>query len=143
MRRTSFLFLIGIPVLVLLTMAGCSSTITSNLEAAQTPSPSASKPVKVEVVGYIKHEPLQGVIETIKDTVEEYGDKVQVNWVDIETTEGSIYAALHHLESHMTILVDGKYECQANGKTVTFQGFEGGQWTKQDLDVVIANSINR
>jgi LPXTG-motif cell wall-anchored protein len=42
----------------------------------------------------------------------------------------------------MTILINEKYEYDINGKEIVFQWFEGGQWTKEDLDIVISNSLN-
>ena len=36
----------------------------------------------------------------------------------------------------MNVIINGKYTYQVNGKDVTFQWFEGQQWTKADLDAI-------
>jgi LPXTG-motif cell wall-anchored protein len=42
----------------------------------------------------------------------------------------------------MNVLIDDEYQYSINGKDVTFQWFEGQQWTKEDLDNVISSKLN-
>jgi len=40
------------------------------------------------------------------------------------------------------VLINGKYRYNLNGKEITFQWFEGQQWTKEELDAVISDILN-
>jgi hypothetical protein len=82
-------------------------------------------------------------VGAIKEVLAKYGDKVNVTWVDLATTQGQDYFKEHGLTAHMNVIINGKYEYQVNGKDVTFQWFEGQQWTKQDLDAVLGNLLNQ
>lgn len=98
--------------------------------------------VDVVVAGYINHGPLQATVAAIKDVTSKYGDKVNVTWVDLQTPEGEDYFKHHGLSAHMNVIINGKYTYEVNGKAVTFQWFEGQQWTKADLDAVISSLLN-
>jgi hypothetical protein len=115
-----------------LSQVGCRAP----LSASNSPSV-----VKVAVVGYLTHEPLQATVQSIKDSLAKYGDGVEITWYDTGTTGGSVYAELHGLTAHMNIVIDGKCGFQVDGRTVTFQGFEGEQWTRQDLNAVLAGLV--
>jgi hypothetical protein len=58
--------------------------------------------------------------------------------VDLATQEGQQYFAQHHLTAHMNVIINGTSEYQVKGKTVDFLWFEGQQWSKGDLDQVLA-----
>jgi len=104
----------------------------------------ASSETRVDVVvaGMITHGPMQPTIQAIKDVTSKYGDKVNFTWYNMETQEGQHYMTSMNLNAHLNILVNGKYQYLVNGKLVTFQWFEGQQWTKNDLDTVIASILN-
>lgn len=103
---------------------------------------SASEIVKIDVAGYISHGPMQPTIDAIKEVTSKYGDKVNVSWYDMNTADGSKFMTDNHLSAHLNILIDGKYTYLVNNKQVTFQWFEGQQWTKADLDSVISDTLN-
>jgi hypothetical protein len=119
--------------------------------AAQNPPtvevipPSTSQPavnaVKIVVAGYINHGPMAATVQAIKDVLAKYGNKVDVTWVDLDTTDGAAYFKANNLTAHMNVIINGKYTYKVNGKDVTFQWFEGQQWTKQDLDAVLAGLV--
>jgi hypothetical protein len=119
--------------------------------AAQNPPttevipPSASQPaanaVKIVVAGYINHGPMAATVQAIKDVLAKYGSKVDVTWVDLDTTDGAAYFKTNNLTAHMNVIISGKYTYKVNGKDVTFQWFEGQQWTKQDLDTVLSGLV--
>lgn len=113
-----------------------------------TPIPTSTAPpnpnaVKVVVAGYLNHGPMQATVRAIKDVLTEYGDKVAVTWVDLGTEDGAAYFKQNGLTAHMNVIINGKYQYQINEKTVTFQWFEGQQWTKVDLDAVIASLVGK
>ena len=97
--------------------------------------------VNVVVVGMISHGPMQPTIDAIKNVTAKYGDRVSVTWFDLGTLEGAKYAQDHQLSAHLNILINGKYQFSRNGKDITFQWFEGQQWTKEDLDAVISDAL--
>jgi hypothetical protein len=143
---TTFLLLSGLIISGMLAMVGCGSPTAPNVPAPPSAVPTASNstgPVQVVVVGDISHGPLQATVQTINDTMVKYGDKVNVSWYDMSTTDGSNYAASHNLTAHMNIVINGKYQYQVNGKAVVFQWFEGQSWTGQDLDAVIAGLVSK
>jgi ABC-type amino acid transport substrate-binding protein len=102
----------------------------------------AQKKVDIVIAGVLQHGPMQPTIQAIKDVTSKYGDQVNVTWVDMDTQEGQKYMSEHGLAAHMNILIDGKYQYAINGKNVTFQWFEGQQWTRGDLDAVISDVLN-
>lgn len=102
---------------------------------------SASQNVDVVVVGMISHGPMQPTVNAIKEVTSKYPD-VNVKWYDLQTSEGESYAQEHGLTAHLNVLINGKYQYDMNGKTVTFQWFEGQQWTKEDLDDVISGILD-
>jgi hypothetical protein len=122
-------------------------TTQTNQPTANPATADASKTVpstiSVVVVGTITHGPMQPTIRSIKDVLSKYGDKVSVTWFDMSTKEGYKYATDHKLDAHMNIVINGTFKYQVNGKNVEFQWFEGDQWTRQDLDAVLANLVNK
>ncbi|MBT3731272.1 LPXTG cell wall anchor domain-containing protein [archaeon] len=102
---------------------------------------SASSDVDVVVLGVISHGPMQPTVNAIKEVTSKYPD-VNVRWLDLESNEGEKYAQEHGLTAHMNVLIDDEYQYSINGKDVTFQWFEGQQWTKEDLDNVISSKLN-
>ncbi|MDD1720825.1 MAG: PGF-CTERM sorting domain-containing protein, partial [Euryarchaeota archaeon] len=107
----------------------------------QTVSAASDSKVDVVVAGYVNHGPMQPTVSAIKEVTSKYGDKVSVTWVDLATSEGQAYYSAHGLSAHLNILINGKYNYRINGKDVTFQMFEGGSWTKADLDAVLASLV--
>jgi hypothetical protein len=103
----------------------------------------ATNAVDVVVAGFINHGPLQPTVQAIKDVLTKYGDKVKVTWVDSSTQQGQDYFKAHGLTAHMNVIINGTSRYQVNGKTVDFLWFEGQQWTKKDLDTVLAGLINK
>jgi hypothetical protein len=99
-------------------------------------------PVEVVVAGYLNHGPMQPTVRAIKEVLDNYGDKVDATWIDLGTKDGVNYFKENNLSAHMNVIINGKYTYDVNGKEVTFQWFEGGQWTSQDLDTVIANLLS-
>ena len=115
-----------------------------NTQAGQSTSPAvATNAVDVVVAGFINHGPLQPTVQAIKDVLTKYGDKVKVTWVDSSTQQGQDYFKAHGLTAHMNVIINGTSRYQVNGKTVDFLWFEGQQWTKKDLDTVLAGLINK
>jgi hypothetical protein len=98
--------------------------------------------VDIVVAGYINHGPMQPTVTAIKEVISKYGDKISITWIDMNTASGMIYCLEHGLSAHLNILIDGAYQYTLNGKSITFQWFEGGSWTKEDLDAVISNLLN-
>jgi len=107
----------------------------------QTVAAASDAKVDVVVAGYINHGPMQPTVSAIKEVLAKYGDKVSVTWIDLATSQGQAYFSAHGLSAHMNILINGKYSYRINGKDVTFQWFEGQQWTKADLDAVLASLV--
>jgi hypothetical protein len=95
------------------------------------------------VAGYINHGPLQPTVQAIKDVLSKYGDRVKVTWIDLSTQQGQDYYTVHGLTAHMNVIINGTSRYQVNGKTVDFLWFEGQQWTKKDLDTVLAGLVNK
>jgi PGF-CTERM protein len=87
------------------------------------------------------HAPMQPTIDAIKEVLSKYGDRISVTWIDMDSAQGKAYYSAHGLSAHMNILINGKSTYQVNGKDVTFQWFEGQQWTKADLDAVISSLL--
>ena len=87
------------------------------------------------------HAPMQPTINAIKEVLSKYGNRISVTWIDMESAEGKAYYSAHGLSAHMNILINGKSTYRVNGKDVTFQWFEGQQWTKADLDAVISSLL--
>lgn len=146
-KMITLALLIGLTTTGLINLAGCGSSTAPDLQAAPTSATLAtsSSPgaVKVVVAGYINHGPMQATVQAIKDVLAKYDDKVDVSWVDLSAKEGQSYFKQYGLTAHMNVIINGKYQYQVNGKTVTFQWFEGQQWTRQDLDAVIASLVNK
>ena len=113
--------------------------------ASQTVNQSSAlqNTVSVVVAGYMNHGPLQPTVKAIKDVLAKYGDKVAVTWIDLGTKDGVAYFKQNGLTAHMNVIINGTYKYKVNGKDVVFQWFEGQQWTKQDLDAVLSNLINK
>jgi hypothetical protein len=122
---------------------GGQQSSTPKTETNTATNTSTSNVITVVIAGYINHGPLQPTVGAIKEVLAKYGDKVNVTWVDLATTQGQDYFKEHGLTAHMNVIINGKYEYQVNGKDVTFQWFEGQQWTKQDLDAVLGNLLNQ
>jgi hypothetical protein len=106
-----------------------------------TPQNTPQNTVSVVIAGYINHGPMQPTVNAIKEVLSRYGDKVQVQWIDLGTNQGQNYFKEHGLSAHLNVIINGKYEYNVNGKGVAFQWFEGSQWTKQDLDTVLAGLV--
>jgi hypothetical protein len=98
--------------------------------------------VSIDVAGYINHGPMQPTIRAIKEVVSKYEDKVNVNWIDLATEEGQDYFKDHDLSAHLNVIINGNYRYKLDGKEVTFQWFEGQNWTKKDLDAVISDTLD-
>jgi hypothetical protein len=98
--------------------------------------------VNIDVAGYISHGPMQPTIRAIKEVVSKYEDKVSVNWIDLETEEGQDYFKDHDLSAHLNVIINGNYKYKLDGREVTFQWFEGQNWTKKDLDAVISDTLD-
>jgi len=112
--------------------------------AKEVSSPTVeTTPVSVVVAGYINHGPLQPTVRAIKEVLSKYDDKVAVTWIDLATTEGQTYFQDHGLTAHMNVIINGTSRYQVDGKTVDFEWFEGQQWTKTDLDAVLASLVNK
>jgi len=114
--------------------------------AAPAPTPStqaAPGAVKVVVAGYMHHGPLAPTVQAIKDVLAKYGNKVDVTWVDLGTKDGAAYFKANNITAHMNVIINGKVTYKVNGKDVTFQWFEGQQWTRQDLDTVLASLVSK
>jgi hypothetical protein len=93
--------------------------------------------VNIDVACYINHGPMQPTIKAIKEVTSKYGDGISVNWIDLGSEEGQKYFNDHDLSAHLNILINRNYKYKLDGKEVTFQWFEGQNWTKEDLDSVI------
>jgi len=102
----------------------------------------AASKVDVVVVGKLSHGPMQPSINAIKEVTVKYADQLNVTWMDLDTAEGTKYADQHGLSAHLNILINGHYQFLVNGRKVTFQWFEGTEWTKNDLDIVISGLLN-
>jgi hypothetical protein len=113
---------------------------TATRPVATSANPDA---VKVVVAGYISHGPMQHTVKAIEDVLAKYGDKVTVTWVDLNTKDGAAYFKANDLSAHMNVMINGKYTYNVNGRDVTFQWFEGKQWTKADLDAVISDQTGK
>ena len=90
---------------------------------------SASQNVDVVVVGMISHGPMQPTVNAIKEVTSKYPD-VNVKWYDLQTSDGESYAQEHGLTAHLNVLINGKYQYDVNGKTVTFRYFNSIQSLK-------------
>ena len=63
----------------MLSLAGCSASLSAS---------NSSTVVRVVVVGYLNHEPLQPNVQSTKDTLAKYSDKVEISSYDTSTTGG-------------------------------------------------------
>jgi hypothetical protein len=120
-----------------------SQNSTAALSPTIKPTPNSKYTVTVVVAGYINHGPLQPTVTAIKEVLAKYSENVKVQWIDLATTAGAAYFKANNLSAHMNVIMNGKYTYQVSGKDVTFQWFEGQGWTKQDLDTVLSNLINK
>jgi len=111
--------------------------------AATAAAAADSNAVKVVVVGTLAHGPMQPTVQAIKDVLSKYGTKVEVSWVDLMTRDGAAYAKANNITAHMNVIINGKVTYMVNGKSVTFQWFEGQQWTRQDLDNVLGSLVSK
>jgi hypothetical protein len=162
------MLLLGMLLIGFLASTGCSSqssaisaptqsqsetSVSDNKESTSVPSATQpakevssprvpTSPVSVVIAGYINHGPLQPTVRAIKDVLSKYDDKVAVTWIDLATTEGQSYFQEHGLTAHMNVIINGTSRYQVDGKTVDFEWFEGQQWTKTDLDTVLASLVN-
>jgi hypothetical protein len=82
-------------------------------------------------------------VQAIKDVLAKYGDKVKVTWVDSSTQQGQDYFKEHGLTAHMNVIINGTSKYFVNGRDVEFQWFEGQQWTRKDLDTVLAGLVGK
>jgi hypothetical protein len=166
---TAALFLILLTIGIFIP-AACTSQLTAgnqtaqsqletnqpnNAESATTPSTTSeppeesvspavpTSPVSVVVAGYINHGPMQPTVGAIKEILSKYDDKVSVTWIDLATAEGQTYFREHGLTAHMNVIINGTSTYQLDGKTVDFEWFEGQQWTREQLDKVLATLINK
>jgi hypothetical protein len=123
-----------------------STSVSSAMTQPPTdvsPSTAPTSSVSVVVAGYINHGPLQSTVRAIKEVLSKYDDKVTVTWVDLNTAEGQSYFQQYGLTAHMNVIINGTSTYQVDGKTVVFEWFEGQQWTKTDLDAVLASLVNK
>lgn len=114
----------------------------TNPTPSQTPA-NGSIAVSVVVAGYYNHGPMQPTTQAIKQVTAKYGDKVTVTWIDLATKEGEEYFRKNGLTAHMNVIINGKYQYHVNGRDVTFQWFEGQQWSRQDLDTVLSSLVSK
>jgi hypothetical protein len=105
-------------------------------------APASKDRVDVEVAGYINHGPMQPTIDAIKEVITKYDDELNTKWIDLATEEGQKYFQDHDLSAHLNVLINGSYKYELDGKEVSFQWFEGQNWTKEELDAVINDTIN-
>ena len=98
--------------------------------------------IKVVVAGYLNHGPLQPTVKAIKAVLAKYGDKVAVTWFALGTRDGDAYFKQNGLTAHMNVIINGSYTYTVYGKQVTFQWFEGQQWTQADLDAVLSDLVS-
>ena len=116
---------------------------TASTPIATPSTPANPNAVKVVVAGYMNHGPLRSTVQAIKDVLAKYGNKVDVTWVDLGTKDGAAYFKANNITAHMNVIINGKVTYNVNGKNVTFQWFEGQQWTRQDLDTVLAGLVSK
>ena len=105
-------------------------------------APTSGDSVDVDVAGFINHGPMQPTVEAIKEMISKYDDKLNVKWIDLATEEGQKYFQDHSLSAHLNVLINGNYKFKLDGKEVAFQWFEGQNWTKEELDAVINDTIS-
>jgi len=86
---------------------------------------------------------MQPTVRAIKEVLSKYDDKVSVTWIDEATTQGQSYCQEHGITAHMNVIINGTSTYQVDSKTVVFEWFEGQQWTKTDLDAVLASLVNK
>jgi hypothetical protein len=170
-RPASFItvLILGMLIIGFLASTGCSTqssagnapaqsqsepSVSNNNEPTSVPSATTqpptevsspivpTSPVSVVIAGYINHGPMQPTVRAIKEVLSKYDDKVAVIWIDLATTPGQSYFQEHGLTAHMNVIINGTSRYQVDGKTVDFEWFEGQQWTKTDLDTVLANLVN-
>jgi hypothetical protein len=110
--------------------------------AIALPANASAPKANIVVAGCISHGPMQPTVKAIKEVLANYGDRVNVEWIDSDTPDGKKYFDDHKLSAHLNVIINGKSTCNVNGKDVTFQWFEGKQWTKNDLDAAISGILN-
>jgi hypothetical protein len=166
-RNSAVIFSIILLIAVLFGVAGCAPSSSSSTAVTPEPAPqSTASPqstdrsttsapqapdqaaistgaINVVVAGYIDHGPLQPTVRAIKEVLAKYGDKVTVTWVDLSSQQGQDYFKEHQLSAHMNVIINGTSQYKVNGRSVDFQWFEGQQWTKQDLDTVLAGLADK
>jgi hypothetical protein len=98
--------------------------------------------VEVVVLGMVNHDPIQPTVNAIKEVTSKYGSDVNLKLIDMENEEGQKYSKEHNLKAHLNVVINGKYQYKVNGNKITFQWFEGQQWSKEDLDEVISSLLN-
>ena len=113
-----------------------------NVSEESKPTQPVSTTAEVVVAGYLNHGPMQPTVRAIKEVLANYGDRVDVTWVDLGTKDGVDYFKENGLSAHMNVIINGKYTYDVNGEEVIFQWFEGRQWTKQDLNAVLASLLS-
>jgi|WetSurMetagenome_2_1015567.scaffolds.fasta_scaffold122220_3 hypothetical protein len=97
--------------------------------------------VDIVEIGMLSHGPMQPTVSAVNEVLSNYGDQIHMTKYDLTTAEGAQYAKDHGITQHFSIFINGKDHFMVGGKDVTFEMFEGQQWTKQDLDTVIAAEL--
>jgi hypothetical protein len=111
-------------------------------EPGASEKPSSAQVIHVVVAGYIRHGPMQETVRAAQGVFAGYGDSLEVTWLDLAASDGRAYCNQNGLTAHFNIVINSRYEYPVNGKTVTFQWFEGQQWTAADLDAVLAGLVD-
>jgi hypothetical protein len=106
----------------------------------------ADLPLHIDVL-YMNHGPMQPTLEQMRATFAPFGGKIQVDWHDFESEEGSAFMARKGIKTHvpLQIWLDGKDTLALGGKKVRFLGFPTGagpvffqgQWSLNDLSKAI------
>lgn len=151
MTHVTRLLAIALMMLMPIATACANPPGDSNAQAASSQSPAidptgnaaSGHAVEIVVAGYVNHGPLQPTVQAVKDVAAKYGDSVHITSVDLSSKDGQKYFKDYKLTAHMNIIINGKCEYTVNGKKVVFQWFEGQQWTKQDLDDVLASLLGK
>jgi len=102
---------------------------------------------KVDVL-FMNHGPMRPTVAKLKALFQEYGDKVQADWHDVDQQTGKIFMKKNKINGHIPMLVqiDGQSEFTIEGRNVSFQGFPTGaspfkrvegNWSLDDLKILL------
>ena len=126
------------------------ATLASAALLQSTPLASAGNQVQVEIIA-LSHWPVQNALKPMRELLKGYGDKIVVQEMDAEATDGATRIHDVGVKGHVPvlILINGAYKFpRADGSVIEFLSFPvgaenplnlNGAWNTIDVEYVLNN----